>query len=212
MKILILLLATALPICAEDWTVNGKNYKSVVTGKVEADRVHITYEGGVGTIMLVDLPPDLKKRFNYDPVAAKAASDVEAQREAQSDKMVASFEAKRIDQEGRQMLADEKEKGDEEIKSRLATIHINVLAHVAQKVDGGYLVLAESTLGPPNGDSMALVSDAPFFLVTGKDMVDGDRFATALYPIGEYSYIDTRGAKRTVRKFADNLDLAAKLF
>jgi len=59
---------------AEDWTVNGKDYHNVTVGKVEPDRVHITYDGGIGTVMLSDLTPELQKRFNYDPAQAKAAA------------------------------------------------------------------------------------------------------------------------------------------
>lgn len=69
----------------ENWTVNGKDYHNVTVGEVEADRVHITYDGGIGTVMLADLTPELKKRFNYDPDAAKAAAAQEAAREAASD-------------------------------------------------------------------------------------------------------------------------------
>ena len=63
---------------AEDWTVNGKDYHNVVVGQVEADLVHISYDGGIGTVALADLPPDLQKRFNYNPAGAKAGADTPA--------------------------------------------------------------------------------------------------------------------------------------
>jgi hypothetical protein len=76
--VILALVFTAFPAWAEDWTVNGKNYHNVTVGQVELDRVHITYDGGVGTVMLSDLTPELQKRFNYDPLKAKATA---AQRE-----------------------------------------------------------------------------------------------------------------------------------
>ena len=79
LHVILALVFTAFPAWAEDWTVNSKNYHNVTVAQVELDRVHITYDGGVGTVMLSDLTPELQKRFNYDPVAAKAA---EAKREA----------------------------------------------------------------------------------------------------------------------------------
>jgi len=81
---LILALAVILfPVSAEDWTVAGKDYHNVVVGQIEADRVHITYDGGIGTVMLVDLTPELQKRFNYDPVAAaKATAEQQAKASA----------------------------------------------------------------------------------------------------------------------------------
>jgi len=59
---------------AKDWTVNGKDYHNVTVGKVEADKVYITYDGGVGTVPLAELPPDLQKRFNYDPKEAQVTT------------------------------------------------------------------------------------------------------------------------------------------
>jgi len=77
-------------IRAEDWTVNGKTYNNVTVSKVDADRVHITYDGGIGAILLSDLPPDLQKKFNYDPNAAAAATAAEKAREQASDAQVAA--------------------------------------------------------------------------------------------------------------------------
>ena len=73
MRTLAIFLLLAGCLRAEDWTVNGKNYHNVIVGQIESDRVHVTYDGGVGAINLADLPPDLQMRFRYDPIAAKAA-------------------------------------------------------------------------------------------------------------------------------------------
>ena len=64
-----------LPIRAEDWTVDGKDFHNVKVTQIEPDQVHIAYDGGIGSVLLADLPPDLKKRFGYDPVQAKAAEN-----------------------------------------------------------------------------------------------------------------------------------------
>jgi hypothetical protein len=72
-----------------DWSVDGKDYHNVHVSQVEADRVHITYDGGIGTVMIADLPPDLRKRFNYDPASAKAASSDRAKQQAESDAVIA---------------------------------------------------------------------------------------------------------------------------
>jgi len=85
MKILILLLALMVPVMAEDWTVNGVTYHNVTVGTVEADKVHIMYDGGLGAVALADLTPDLQKRFGYDPNKAKAAANAEAARLAALD-------------------------------------------------------------------------------------------------------------------------------
>ena len=91
----------------------------------------------------------------------------------------------------------------QDAKAQSANMHVKIFGHVLQKVDGGYLVVVDSTGGGPG---YALLSAAPLFLISAKDMVDGDPVEGEIYPIGEYSYVDTDGAKKTVRKFTDDLD------
>lgn len=67
---------------AEDWTVNGRDYHNVIVGKVEPDCVHIAYDGGMGTISMADMPPDLQTRFNYDTTKAKESADAKAKAQA----------------------------------------------------------------------------------------------------------------------------------
>jgi hypothetical protein len=76
--------------CAEDWTVAGHTYQNEKVTKVEADCVHVMYDGGLGAIQLADLPPDLQKRFNYEPAAAKLTAQ---QREADRLQAVKDMEA-----------------------------------------------------------------------------------------------------------------------
>jgi len=84
---LLIVLATVLPVSAEDWTTaDGKTYKNVVVMAQEDDAVRITYTGGVGEIPYYELSPDLQKRFGLDPAtmeakriaAEKAKADAEA--------------------------------------------------------------------------------------------------------------------------------------
>jgi len=77
--ILVLVFAT-FPAWAEDWTVNGKDYHNVTVTKVDPDKVHIMYDGGIGSVNLADLTPELQKRFNYDPAKAQAAAKAESDR------------------------------------------------------------------------------------------------------------------------------------
>lgn len=69
-----LLLASLLPLPAEDWTTeDGKTYRNVTVVGQEDDGVRITYDGGVGKIPYYELPADLQKRFgqDIDSLAAK---------------------------------------------------------------------------------------------------------------------------------------------
>jgi hypothetical protein len=77
---LIALFLTSSALRAEDWTTtDGKIYKDVTVVKTEPDAVTITHRDGGALVPLTKLPPDLQKRFNYDPVKAKAASDARIQ-------------------------------------------------------------------------------------------------------------------------------------
>jgi hypothetical protein len=67
---------SALVCRAEDWTVKDKTYHDVTVMKVDADTVAIMYDGGIAHLNLADLPPDLQKKFGYDP--AKAAAPAQA--------------------------------------------------------------------------------------------------------------------------------------
>jgi uncharacterized protein YdaU (DUF1376 family) len=83
--VLLIALATVLPVLAEDWTTaDGKTYKNVVVISQEDDGVRVTYAGGVGKIPYYELSADLQKRFGQDAdsLAAKRAAEEKAQEEA----------------------------------------------------------------------------------------------------------------------------------
>jgi hypothetical protein len=80
---LLIVLATVLPVSAEDWsTADGKTYKDVVVIAQEDDGVRITYTGGVGKIPNYELSPDLQKRFGLDPVSMEAKRKAAEQAQA----------------------------------------------------------------------------------------------------------------------------------
>src|ERR1700728_134514 len=69
-----LLLASLLPVSAEDWTTeDGHVYHNVTVLGQEDDGVRITFDGGVGKIPYYELPVDIQKRFgqDVDSLAAK---------------------------------------------------------------------------------------------------------------------------------------------
>ena len=79
---------------AEDWDVKGKTYHNVQVKNSDDAYVSITYDGGIGRVALADLPPDVRRRFTYDPAKSKAALDAEAARVAASDRAAATQMAK----------------------------------------------------------------------------------------------------------------------
>jgi hypothetical protein len=79
------LLLFAITLQAEDWTTtDGKVYPNVTVIKQDPDAITILYRDGGALIPLTKLPPDLQKRFNYNPIRAKAAAETRAQADAKS--------------------------------------------------------------------------------------------------------------------------------
>jgi len=80
-----LLVMPALLLQAEDWkTTDGKVYQGVTVIKSDPDAVTILYRDGGALVPLAQLPPDLQKRFNYDPDQARKAAAARAQSDAKS--------------------------------------------------------------------------------------------------------------------------------
>lgn len=103
-------------LLAEDWmTTYGKVYRNVTVLKVEADAVTILHQDGGALVPLKLLPPDLQKRFNYDPLKAQAAADARAESDA-ADQLALELEREKIDS----TLAEEKAESQAAIRAAKA--------------------------------------------------------------------------------------------
>jgi len=72
---------------AEDWTTtDGIKYQNVQVIRVEDDAITILYKDGGALIPLLKLPPALQKKYDYDPVKAKAAMEARAKRDIENAK------------------------------------------------------------------------------------------------------------------------------
>ena len=68
-------------------TLDGKNYQNCKLLKVDADGITVDHTEGITKIAFGLLPPDLQKRFGYDPhqmtgLTATQVESLEAQRKA----------------------------------------------------------------------------------------------------------------------------------
>jgi hypothetical protein len=90
MKAILFTLALALfsiSAFAEDWTTtDGTKYQNVQIIRVEDDAVTIIYKDGGALVPLFKLSPGLQKRFDYDPVKAKAAAEARTKADAENAK------------------------------------------------------------------------------------------------------------------------------
>ena len=78
-------LSASLAFADDFKTINGKEYKNATVSRVEADGIMIKFHGGIAKIFFVELPPEIQKKYGYDPEAARnvqqqqqaATSDIE---------------------------------------------------------------------------------------------------------------------------------------
>jgi hypothetical protein len=98
-----------MPLYAEDWkTTDGKVYQDVKVIKVEDDAVTVLFKDGGALIPLIKLPPDLQKKFSYDPVKAKAAADARAKADTTNQKELDAEKELAAKQKLQQAIADDK--------------------------------------------------------------------------------------------------------
>jgi chromosome segregation ATPase len=165
-----------------NWTVDGKDYHNVVITQVEADIVHITYDGGLGTVNTSDLTPDIQKMLNYDPQLAKVTSQQRAAAQAQTDSYIqqaltaqslrnAAQKASSLRVE-QQKLAQRKAQMDKAYNAlTYATTHVNRFGVLegnssAHDKDGGAERAASVTVLQSNYDSASDAYNAELRVVT----------------------------------------------
>ncbi len=68
------LLAT-LSVLAVDWRIGDEIYHDVKVKEVTARAIIFQHKGGIGQVLLEDLPPETQKKFGYDPEAAQAEEE-----------------------------------------------------------------------------------------------------------------------------------------
>jgi len=198
MKVLALVVLMILPAMAEDWTVNGKDYHDVKVTKVEDDSVSVEYAGGIGRFAIADLSPELKKRFNYDPVKAAAIAKQKADEDA---------------------LALEAEKKADEEKSRLAELKkheesftvevIQVLPNgvLADKMQAHRHVIADSMASVGGGGNSASYYDytpsgnAIFVESAPNGLTENQQLRLGLVRNGTFTYTDENQIRHTIEKW-----------
>jgi len=87
--ILLILALSTFSAVAEDWTTtDGMYYQNVRVIRVEDDAITIIYKDGGALVPLFKLPPDLQKKFDYDPVKAKVAAESRAKADTENARLL----------------------------------------------------------------------------------------------------------------------------
>jgi hypothetical protein len=164
-------------------TLDGVTYSNVTFGTTTPSSVSIRHSTGIATVPLDKLPPDLQQRFGYDPKKAAEYRKAEAEKQAALQKS----EQQRRDLLKHQAKKEELEKRANEPRGRPEYKHGNVF----QVLDDGLLLEDRY--------------HSNFYLLVGysdqKKAVEGDEITCWAARSGEYVYIDTSGARRTVGRY-----------
>jgi hypothetical protein len=84
---------------ADDFkTIDGKEYKNVKVSRVEPDGVVITFSGGIVKIPFTELPPEIQKKYGYDPQAATTYSAQQSEQQAALARQRKADEQQRLDE------------------------------------------------------------------------------------------------------------------
>jgi hypothetical protein len=62
-------LSASIALADDFKTINGKEYKNATVSRLEADGIVIKFHGGIAKIFYVELPPEIQKKYGYDPEA-----------------------------------------------------------------------------------------------------------------------------------------------
>ena len=151
------------------WNVKGKQYTNVVVTKVEADQVHIMYDGGVGAIDIADLTPDLQKMLNYDPQLAMQAIKARADDQAKIDAQQATLAAQQAKQNVAEQAMQDQYQQDQAAKEKVSVAKDQRIQYLAdeQQMEAAHQVNVQRL---PNGD---LISVSPRFEENAPDYGSG---------------------------------------
>jgi hypothetical protein len=91
--VIVAALYSSLALADDFKTINGKEYKNAAVSRVEPDGLVIKFSGGIVKVPFTDLSEELRRKYNYEPEAAKAfAADVQ---QKQTDSYLQTEQAKR---------------------------------------------------------------------------------------------------------------------
>lgn len=192
-------------------TFTNRNHEVISNAVViRHDAVSMVYmTGGAsgGSVKLADLPPDLQKRFGYDPLQAASAERKESELRSARSKAAQAIATE-------QAAAETKRKRREEV-SKMETI---VWGRVIQRLDKGLLVNADSQIhgdrlpsepamyDPDLGRAVRFAKGIVLLSDYRGHAVDDDVVYALAYPVQDYEYTAVSGAKKTVRQYTADID------
>jgi hypothetical protein len=207
---LILVVCFASIALADDFkTIYGKEYKNVTVSRVEPDGIVITFSGGIVKIPFTELPPEIQKKYGYDPTTA-----ADFQKQSYEAGLARAREIAEATERRQQYLASmpaPQPTAAPERQSSSATMHdgaldrrsgpqVLIYGTVLNVVDEGLLISVRETnaFGTeriPGGATVLLIGNFPGFCEEDKIQASGTL-------VGAYQYTTVMRSKRTAGALA----------
>lgn len=136
--VILFVVAATLTSRAEDWrTTDGNIYKNVTVVKNDDLTVTILDDDGGAKVPLTNLPPEIQKRFNFDPSKAKAAA-LKLKTEEAANAAALVEEKREISERQAKFNIEEEKSADSELKKentlKMAEWRKNRLEEIAEKL------------------------------------------------------------------------------
>jgi hypothetical protein len=189
-------------------TIDGTTYSNVIWRAVTPSGVSIMHATGAATIPLAKSPPEVQKRFGYDPVrAAEAQADAKRKQKEFEDSQKAKG---LILYSGRWMTPEDAQ-----------TVYQHALAaqqaaekcsraerdggRITQIVSDGLIIMRRTwrNLTPPHSEGWTMVDSGEFFLVghpNQNSFVDDTYVSCKCFSDGNYTFTTVLGATRTLER------------
>lgn len=161
-------------------TVDGVTYSNVTFGTVTPARVGIIYTGGITSLPLEKLSPELQKRFGYDPQKAEQFRQAEAQQRAIQDQRLAAERAR--------LAAKQQAEQDAQVQQGKCKDAIPTGGKIVQVLQDGLL------LDWKNGQMIFMKGQFP-------DAAQGQHVVYWSYRDGVFTYQSVLGASTTVERW-----------
>lgn len=191
---------------AEDWTTtDGKTYKNVTVVKHDAVSVTILDQDGGATVPLSNLSPDLQKRFEYDPVAAK-----EELAKRQADRTATTAQMALDKEEANTVYSKDPAENEaiRQMEVRAKKIQADDLAHgyghcsgrILQVLPDGFIADLSTRWG---------IYHPCYVKCDPKGLIDYQTWSGILIPQDTYHYTNAMGASATIPAFTTDLKQTA---
>lgn len=203
-------------------TTSGKTFEAVAVKRVDPDGLSILHKDGVAKVLFTDLPEELRAKFGYDAQKAQAFQAAQTVEMENAARQQAAQARRKAEEDAAEAAKKEREKSAVRIEGTIIQVvpdgmiidtewhESPPVVSSSQSIGGGggiapAPVKSKSSSKAQTTRSPRLIGGAAIVFVAGHkrqaEKVDKDRIDVDAYPDGVFSYTDTLGATRRLKKY-----------